>query len=88
MSKTSWGTLEEVRDWSRDLRRGTKWVGRSSGRFGTGRGTLGEVRDGLGPSWRSGTGQGTLGKFRDGSGDPQEVQVELVNSRGGSGRVL
>ena len=51
------------------------------GRSGTGRGTLGEVRDGsgvtreglgrvLGPSVRSETGRATIGKVRDGPGEP------------------
>ena len=49
-------------------------VGGLSGRFKTGRRTLGEIRDGLG---MSGTGGGTLGEVRDWSGD----------TPGGPGRV-
>ena len=67
-SGTSWGTLKEVWDRSRDPRGGPGRVGGPSGRCGTGRrllgrsrmgqGTLGEVRDWMG---RSGTVRGTLG---------------------------
>ena len=53
-----------------------------SGRYGTGRGILGEVHDGsgdpwrgpggvVGPSERSGRGRRTLEKVRDGSSDPR-----------------
>ena len=50
-------TLREVRDGSGDSQRGPRRVGGPSGRYRTGRVTLGEVRDGLG---RCGTGKGTL----------------------------
>ena len=70
MSVTGLGTLEEVRDGSKDPPRGRGRVGRSSKRSGTGRGTLREVRDGSGPSGRFGIGQETLGDVQDGSGDP------------------
>ena len=47
----------EVRDGSGDLRGSPGRVGGQSGRSGTGRRTLGEVLDGLGPTGRSGTGR-------------------------------
>ena len=63
-------------------------VGEPSGRSGTGRRTLGEVRDGsrdpvkilgrvVGPLVKFGTGRGTLGEIWEGSGD----------TPGGRGRV-
>ena len=69
------GTLSEVRDGSRDPWEGSGrvkgplekvWdrlgqIGGPSERSETGRGTLGEVRDG----------SGTYGEVRDGSGDPR-----------------
>ena len=78
---TGCGTLEEVRDKSReprersgtgwyrsmDSRGGPKWVGGPSGRPGTGRGTAG----------MSGTGRGNLG----------EVRVTLEEFRGTLGKV-
>ena len=42
------GTLREVRDESGDPPKGPGWVRGPSGRFGTGRGALREVRDGKG----------------------------------------
>ena len=67
-------------------------------RFGTGRVTLGEVRDGsgdprggLGRFWstlgRFGTGRGTLGVIQDGSLDSQIFPNMSGDPRGGSGRV-
>ena len=42
------GTIGEVRNGSGDPRRRLGWVGGPSGKSGTGRGTLVEVRDGWG----------------------------------------
>ena len=64
-------TLWEVRDGSRDPRGSSGRVGGPSVRYGTGRGTLGDVRDGR-PSRRSGMGRGTVGEVRDRSEDPIE----------------
>ena len=62
------GTLEKVQDRSANPR---GVLGRSR-RFGTGRGIIGVVWDGLrGPSGRSRMGRRSLGKVRDGSGDPR-----------------
>ena len=71
---------------------------RPSGRFGTGRGTLGVVQNGSedprgrpewvgGHSGRFGTGQGTLGKVRAGSETLGEFWDGSFDSWGGPGRV-
>ena len=65
-----WGTLGDVRDWSRDSRGGPVRVGGSSERSWMGRGTLGEVED----------------VFEDGPGGPGWVGAPSGRSKGPSGR--
>ena len=101
-------TIGKVRDVSGDRQGGpgglfNHWggpgrVGEPSGRFGTGRRTLGEVWDGsehplggpgrvVGPLGRSGTGRRTLGVVRNGSWTLEEVRDGTVDPQGGPGRV-
>ena len=70
-------TFEEVWDWSGDPRVGLGLVERPSRISGTGRGTVGEVRDG----------SGTLVEVRDKSGGPPEGSGRVVGPSGKSGQV-
>ena len=71
MSVTGLGTLLEFQDGLGDAQEGPGRVGGPSGWSGTGRRTLGKVRDGSGPPGRSEMGRGTLRKVRAGLGDPR-----------------
>ena len=62
----SQGTHGVVRDGSSDSRGGTERVEGPSERSGTGRGTLGEVRDGRETRGRSAMGCGILVEVQDG----------------------
>ena len=91
------GILQKVRDGSGDPPRGSRWVGKSfgrsqtdgksSGRFGTGRGSFPEVRDESGPLRMSGTGQEVLLKVWNGSGSPRKVRNGSGSPPEGPGRV-
>ena len=77
-------TRPEVREYLRDPRGGPGLVGGPSGRSGTGREKLLEVRDGSEePSGRFGTSRVTHREVRDGSGTLGEVSDKSGESQGG-----
>ena len=85
-------TLREVQDGSLDRRGGPGRVGGASGRSGTGRGTLGVVRNSSLDSGVPGTGRRTLGEVRDGledlRGGPERFVGPSMRSRTGRGTLV
>ena len=74
----------EIRDGSADPRGGPGRVGGPSGRYETGRGTIGEIRDG---SWHTLGGSGLVGEVRDGLRTLEKVRDGSGQPWGGPGGV-